>query len=429
MEKVDAVVVGGGLSGLSCAYRLAEKDMQVIVLERGDFAGSKNVTGGRLYLMPIKDLAGDILDGAPFERKVVKERWSLQGENNSLSIDLNDAQFRNEDHSFTVLRAILDRWLAEKVMAKGGYVIPKYRVDDLLCEGGAVTGIKAGAEEIWANVVVASDGALSFIAEKAGLREKLSPGRFAVAIKEVIQLPEEKINDRFNVEKGQGCAQLFVGDVTKGLFGGGFLYTNRESVSLGIVIGIEDFLISGRSLEMHELMDQFENRYEIKRLVEGGTFVEYSAHVIPEGGYKGLSKLYGNGILVTGDAAGLALNMGVTVRGMEFAIASGIMAAEAIVKAKEAGDYTEKSLRTYEQALRESFVLKDLAAHAKVSEFLSKKDLYSHYPRQLPDLVRQVMWFGKSPKDRMGQTLWAGLKTSGMLNLRRLIDLYKARNI
>ena len=140
MDGIDAVIVGGGLAGLSCAYRLAEHEMQVIVLERGDAAGSKNVTGGRLYLMPISGMIGDMLTGAPFERKVVQEGWTLLGESNALSVSLSSEKAGKEEHSYTVLRANLDRWLSERLMEKGVFVIPKYRVDDLLWDGDREIG-------------------------------------------------------------------------------------------------------------------------------------------------------------------------------------------------------------------------------------------------------------------------------------------------
>lgn len=429
MDKIDVVIVGAGLSGLACAYKLAETGMQVIVVERGDFPGSKNVTGGRLYTMPIREMVGDMLDGAPFERKIVRERWSLLGDGNSIGIDLASERFRREDHSFSILRATFDRWLADRLMEKGVFVIPKYRVDDLLWEDGAVAGVKAGQEEINAHVVVAADGVLSFMGEKAGLKPKMSPRNYAVGIKEVIELPEEKINDRFNVDPGEGVAHLFLGDVTKGLFGGGFLYTNRESVSLGIVVGIKALMENRQNIEAHELMDMFKERYELRTLIRDGRLSEYSAHVIPEGGFKGISKLTGNGIILTGDAAGFALNMGVTVRGMEFAIASGVIAAEIIIKAKEANDFSEKSLSQYEAKLRETFVLKDLQTCRDMPEFLDNDSFFAFYPKCFPDLAEKVMWFDKGPKAGIGKTAWSNLKSSGMLSFKRLMELYRIKNI
>ena len=421
MDGVDAVIVGGGLAGLSCAYKLAERDLQVILLERGDFPGAKNVTGGRLYLLPIQDLSGDMLKDAPFERNVTTEKWTLLGGENSLTMSLQSNHF--EGHSYTILRSTFDRWLSEKLMEKGVFVIPKYRVDDLIFDNNKVTGVRIGSEEIYANVTVAADGVLSFMAEKAGLRKKHAPAHFAVGIKEVIELSEEKINDRFNVEPSHGCAQLFLGDVTKGMFGGGFLYTNKKSISLGLVVGIEALM--SRSLEAHTLMDLFKERPEIKPLIKDGTLAEYSAHVIPEAGYSNIPKLSTHGMLVTGDAAGFALNMGLTVRGMEFAVASGILAAEAIIRAKERNDYSEESLSFYEQRLKETFVLKDLSTFKNIPSVLANNDLFSLYPRSFPDLLEKIMWFGKDPKERFYKTL----KSSSLFSLKTFKDLYRIKDI
>ncbi len=429
MDKIDVVIVGAGLAGLSCAWVLSGHGLQVIVVERGDFAGSKNVTGGRLYLKPLKNMAADMLDGAPFERKVVRERWSLLGSSNSLSIDHTSDRFRNDDHSCTVLRARLDRWLSERLMAKGVFVIPKYRVDDLLWEKGAVAGIRAGAEEIPAHVVVAADGVLSFMARKAGLMPALSPKACAVGMKEVLELPEDKINDRFNVDTGEGVAHLFLGDVTKGIFGGGFLYTNKDTLSLGVVAGIGAMMGRTPTMDASTLLETFKERYEMQRLLEGAKIVEYSAHVIPEAGYGGIGRLCANGILLAGDAAGLALNMGVTVRGMEFAIASGIAAAEAIVEAKASGDLSEKGLFRYQERLKETFVLKDLEGSKNMPGYLDNDSFFSYYPETFPGLVEKVMWFDEHPKGPLGKTLWKELRSSGMLSMKRLLELYRIRNI
>ncbi|MDR2018011.1 MAG: FAD-dependent oxidoreductase, partial [Syntrophobacterales bacterium] len=408
---------------LSCAYKLAENNLQVIVLERGDFPGSKNVTGGRIYLLPVEGLARDMLKDAPFERKVVSERWSLLGDSNSLTLNLSSDRFEKEEHSYTVLRSTLDRWLSERLMEKGVFVIPKYRVDDLLFDNNRVTGVRIGNEEIPAKVVVAADGALSFMAQKAGLIKKLIPKNYAVGIKEVIEFPEEKIEDRFNLDASHGAAQLFLGDVTKGMFGGGFLYTNKKSISLGLVVGIKALM--SRSMEAHTLMDAFKERPEIKPLIRDGVLAEYSAHVIPEAGYNNIPKLYAQGILLTGDAAGLAFNMGATVRGMEFAVASGIIAAETIIHAKEKNDYSAESLSLYEQKLKETFVLKDLASFKNMPSFLENEALFSLYPKSFPDLLEKIMWFGKDPKE----TFFRILKSSDLFSFKRLKDLYRIRNI
>ena len=239
MDKIDAIVIGGGLAGLSAAYKLAEAGKQVILLERGDAPGSKNVTGGRLYVEPVRKYLPGIIDKAPFERHVVKEMITVLDDNERASFEYANAKWRQEPYmSYTVLRAKFDCWFADQAAAKGAFIIPKKKVENLLWEDGRVAGIRSGDEEIGAHVVIAADGALSFMAQKAGMRGPHKPADLAVAIKEIYQLDRQMIEDRFGLEDNEGAAGLFMGSLTQGMFGGGFLYTNSDTLSLGLVLGI-----------------------------------------------------------------------------------------------------------------------------------------------------------------------------------------------
>jgi electron transfer flavoprotein-quinone oxidoreductase len=435
MEKVEVVVVGAGLAGLATAYVLAEAGVEVLVVERGDYAGSKNVTGGRLYLEPVRPYLPDVWDGAPFERRVVKERLTLMAPQASITVELSSNSFKKEPpYSFTVLRATFDQWLAEKVGEKGALVVPGYKVDDVLMENGRVVGIRSSEAEVQADVVVAADGILSFIAEKAGLRKRHDPRNFAVGVKEVIELPAEKIQDRFGLQEGEGAAQLFFGSITDGMMGGGFLYTNRQSLSLGLVIGIHDLMAEQPSpggdllSQPHDLMEAFKARPEIQVLIAGGHPVEYSAHTIPEGGLRGIPKLVADGIVVVGDAAGLALNQAVTVRGMDMALVSGVLAARAILHAREKNDFSAASLAHYEHALKDSFVYKDITTFQSMPEFLSNPRLFNEYPQVACDLLEQIMWVGASPKEKISDT---ALRTTRRKLLKRAVigDLWKMSKI
>jgi hypothetical protein len=125
------------------------------------------------------------------------------------------------------------------------------------------------------------------------------------------------------LNEGEGAAQLFMGDVTRGMTGGGFLYTNRASIALGVVVSMEQMRTRSDELESWELLDAFKEAAQIKPLVRGGELAEYSAHAVFEGGIDKLPRSYGAGYLLAGEAAGFALNALVTVRGMDLAIASG----------------------------------------------------------------------------------------------------------
>lgn len=405
MERVDVAIVGAGLAGLSCAYTLAQAGMDVLVVERGDYPGSKNVTGGRLYMNPIRQYMPEIWTDAPFERYVAKEKLTMLSDDSSVTMELRSDLFSNKPHhSYTLIRPVFDKWLAEKAVAAGAAIVSKYKVEGLLRENGRIAGIKAEGEEIAANVVVAADGALSFVAEEAGLRPKHNPDHFAVGVKETVELPRKVIEDRFNLNGDEGCAQLYFGSLTKGMIGGGFLYTNKESISVGIVVSIGALMKHPAHPEPFQLMDAFKQRAEIASIIEGGETVEYSAHAIPEGGIHSMPNLFGDGILVVGDAAGFSLNMGIIVRGMDLAIASGAMAGETIKAAKNKGDYSAASLAPYENMLNKSFVIKDLRTFRNVWKVLSNRRLFEKYPQVVSGMLVDLMWVGADPKRRLSST-------------------------
>lgn len=429
MEKIDVVIVGAGLAGLSCAYVLADSGLMVLVIERGDFPGSKNVTGGRIYLEPLRKVLPDLWDEAPLERHVVRETLTLLGETNSTSFcHFSEKRTQPPYPSYTILRAKFDRWLSEKVGEKGGFVIPQKRVDGLLMDGGRMIGVKAGDEEIPAEVVVAADGVLSFLAERAGLRKPFKPEDFAVGCKEIIHLDKEKIEDRFNLGPNEGAAQLFVGTITKGMMGGGFLYTNQDTLSLGMVVGLGSLNQREPREEVHLLLDEFKTRPEIQRLIGGGEMVEYSAHLIPEGGIHAKPDLFCDGMLLVGDAAGFGLNMLITVRGMEYAMISGVLAAETIKKAKEKDDFSASTLSHYEALLRESVIIKDLETFRHSVEILKNPRLFSLYPQSISDLFEKVMWIDENPKEKLFSTAFRELRKT-LLTLRGIKDIWSLRGI
>ncbi len=429
VEKVEVVIVGAGLAGLAAAYLLAEAGCEVLVVERGDYPGSKNVTGGRLYLQPVQPFLADLLEDAPFERRVVKERLTMVSPSTSITLELQSSRFcQDPSHSYTLLRATFDQWLADKVSEKGALVVPGYKVDDIIIENGRVLGIRAAEAEIYANVVIAADGALSFLAEKAGLRPPHNPHHFALGIKEVVEMPAEKIQERFGLAEGQGTAQLFFGAITAGMMGGGFLYTNRASLSLGLVIGIHALMAKQPPIQPHDLMEAFKNRPEVQCLIEGGTPVEYSAHAIPEGAWRNMRGFVSDGFLVIGDAAGLSLNQAVTVRGMDLALVSGALAAQAIVEARRKDDFSKQSLALYPRLLQESSVYRDMVTFQHVPHLLSNPRLLTEYPQTFCELFEEMFWVGSKPKERLSSTTLKVL-TKKFFNPIAIADLWRLRRL
>lgn len=426
MEELDLVVVGAGLSGLTAAYYAAKAGFGVLVLERGDVAGSKNLSGGRLYLGPLRGLLDELLEGLCLERKVVVEKLSVMGKQGSATLSLrHDLLEQPQYESHTVLRARLDSHLSERVAQAGGFVVPQKRVDCLLREGTRVVGIRSDGEEIRAKAVILAEGVLGLLSRDLGVQAPPRPKEAATALKEVIQLPSEIVQSRFGVGEAQGVAHLFVGSITSGVGGGGFLYTNKESVSLGLVLRLGDLMRI--EVSPHELLESFKAREEVAPLLEGGKLVEYGAHMIPEARRVPSQHLVGDGYLIVGDAAGLSLNMGITVRGMDMAMASGFFASQAVIQALQRKDSSAHCLGSYLEMLKKSFVMKDLERFAPLERLLSRPRLYTEYPEVVCEALGGLFGVGQGAKEGYLRTLWRALGRGPGISclLKDLWDLRK----
>ncbi len=375
LEGFEVAVVGAGPAGSAAALTLAREGVQVLLVERGTFPGSKNVFGGRIYSYALKRLLGERWKDAPVERFVRKEGITFMTVDSSFSVEYES---KDPTGSFTSIRSKFDKWLAEEAEKAGASLITDSRVDDLVLERGIVKGIIAGPDKIPTDVVIACDGTTTNLARKAGLASMLEPREVSIGMKDVIELPADKMEERLGLEPEEGAAHVFVGECSGGLRGGGFLYTNKDSLALGMVVGADD--ISTKKVPSHTLMDRLRNHRKVRRLIRGGKTIEYDAHMIPEAGPKMLTRPYTGGMLVAGDAAGHLLNNGYTFRGVDMAIVSGIAAAQTILEARKRKDYSAQSLQTYARRLREEPALKDMYTFSKVPRYLRNNRLYNVYP-------------------------------------------------
>ena len=399
MEKFDAIVVGAGPAGSTSAYVMARAGLKVVVFERGKYPGAKNTWGGALFGPQLHHLFPRFWDEAPVERFVARHVLCYLGKRGLISLHLKSMDFESPPYNgFVLLRARFDSWLAKKAQAAGAILVTGMRIDDLMIKDERIVGVKAGKEQFFADVVVLAEGVNSLLTGKAGLRKELSPRDLKQGVKEVIRLPSETIEERFNLRGREGVAMEFIGAPTKGLPGGGFLYTNRDSLSLGLVVEL-DYLVK-RRVRASDLLEEFKNHPEVAKLIEGGQTVEYSAHLIPGGGLKGIPRLYRAGLLVTGDAASLVLGTGLVLQGANFAIASGVAAAEAVKVAKQKGDFSEQTLAYYESLLNTSFVLRDLQTFKRAPEFLKNERIYETYPELIFEWLEKIFRDDGQPRDR-----------------------------
>ena len=392
-DKFDVIIIGAGLAGSSAAYTLARSGKSVLLIERGDFAGAKNVSGGRLYAYALELLEEGMTGKAPLERRVVNEQIMLLAEGRSAQVafthPVGDGQAAG---SYTVLRAIFDEWLAAQAEAQGAMLVANIRVDELLERDGKICGVVAGGDEMEADLVIGADGVNAFMAQKAGLRPDLEPKLVGVGVKEIIELPEEVIEARFGLGKGEGSARMIMGG-TEGINGGGFLYTNRQSLSLGCVLTAEALSRSKRSI--HEIFQDLKMHPALAPLLEGGTTVEYSAHLVPEAGWKGVPpRLHRPGFLAVGDAAGFVINQGYTIRGMDLAIVSGVAAARAVLETPT----REAPGSAYMQQLEKLGLIATMKQYAGFPALMENKRLFTQYPQMLNDAGRLLFNIdGKPP--------------------------------
>ena len=337
----------------------------------------------------------------------------------------SDRLASTEYESHTVIRGTFDQWLAEKATAAGAMIVPGYKVDELLLEDGKVMGISAAGDPIGADTVVAADGALSFLGEQAGLQPHRNPEHYAVGFKEVHGLDASRIEERFGLMPGQGLAQLYFGQLTQGIPGGAFLYTNKESLALGMVLNLDPLTQRKPIITPHEVFEQFKNRPEIVPLLEGSQPLEYGAHAILEGGYHGVPrKLVRDGFMMTGDAAGLSLSLGLIVRGMDLALVSGVLAGQTLLECSKASDHSTAALTAYENRLKGHMIWKDMKTFRNFPKLLANPKMYTEYPELGVKMLEDMMAVGTGAKRRLA---WPMIKTMLLLGLnpRNWPDLFR----
>jgi electron transfer flavoprotein-quinone oxidoreductase len=401
-KSFDVIVVGAGPAGSLAALKLARAGRSVVMVERGKFPGAKNMFGGLLHNTPVlNDLLPGFAVNAPLERHVYKKVLAFMTPESAVSLTFENEDFdRPPFNGYTVFRPAFDGWLANQAVKAGALLLCDCPAESIIKENGRVVGITVKDREgdLWGKCVIAADGALSFMAEKAGLRRNYQASDMGVGVKLLLGLPEDVINERFHLVRDQAADISFLG-AADDLRGGGFLYTNRESVSVGLVLHLDSLKESGRT--PYDALNDFLQHPSVRKLVKGAAPLEYSAHLIPEGGYNALPPLYTDGLLLAGDAAGLCYTNGINLEGINLAMTSGALAAETAIEAIDAGDCSARTLSVYKKKLAASFVLNDMKKFRNAAGMMRRERLYRTYPRVLAGIMEKIYRTGGIPRSKL----------------------------
>ena len=420
----DIIVVGSGCAGAIAAYVAAKRGKSVLVVERGDYAGAKNMTGGRIYAHSLRKVLDTYADGEvewdsiPFERKIAHERIALLDPTSNMTIGFSsDELVEDECASYAVLRSTFDQWLAELAEAAGAEYIFGIGVEQLLKDDtGAVIGVSAGEDEITAQVVIDAEGVNSLLAERFLGVSRPKANEMAVGIKEVFELPAATIEDRFLCAPGEGAAMLFVGDCTHGNVGGGFLYTNKDSISLGLVATIEE--LSHSNTTIYQALADFKEHPSIAPIIHDAKMVEHSGHMVSEGGFTMVPRYIFDGCVLAGDTAMLCMNLGYQVRGMDFAVASGQFAAEAACDAIDAENVSATGLASYKAKMENSFVMKDLATFKHWPATMeSWGSMFTDYPTMVSEIFNAMFAVNGEPQEHLQSRIMPIVKRRGLFKL------------
>ena len=396
VEKYDVVIVGAGPAGVSAALTTAKGGLNTLILERGDFAGSKNMFGGIMFAKPTAQILPDFAKTAPIERKVIEYQfWLLSGESHVQIVHRNQ-KFAKDMNSFTALRARFDRWFAQQAEAAGATLLTKTTATGVIRDSsGKINGLSTDRGDILADLVITCDGVNSLISKGAGLHAEWKPEDIAISVKETYSLPKDKIEERFNLRGDEGMAMQIYGGRNEEY--AGFLYTNKDTISFGMGAVMSD--LAANRVRPQDLLDWIKSHPSIKPLLEGAALREYTAHLIPEGGYNRIPPLFTDGMLVAGDAAGLVNPL--NFEGTNFAMFSGKYAGQTALDVKKgSGEFTSQNLSLYRKYLEGSFVLKDLKKFRDLPQYIARNKQYlTLYPELMNSLLYSYFEVDGRPKE------------------------------
>ncbi|MGE9204566.1 FAD-dependent oxidoreductase, partial [Escherichia coli] len=317
--------------------------------------------------------------------------------------------------SWSVLRARFDPWLVAEAEKEGVECIPGATVDALYEENGRVCGVICGDDILRARYVVLAEGANSVLAERHGLVTRPAGEAMALGIKEVLSLETSAIEERFHLENNEGAALLFSGGICDDLPGGAFLYTNQQTLSLGIVCPLSSLTQS--RVPASELLARFKTHPAVRPLIKNTESLEYGAHLVPEGGLHSMPVQYaGNGWLLVGDALRSCVNTGISVRGMDMALTGAQAAAQTLISACQHRE-PQNLFPLYHHNVERSLLWDILQRYQHVPALLQRPGWYRAWPALMQDISRDLWDQGDKPVPPLRQLFWRHLRRHGLWHL------------
>ena len=413
---VDVVVVGAGPAGACAAIVAARAGLEVVLLERGPFAGSKNMYGGVVYPRILDGLIPNWWDEAPIQRWVTRRSTMLLTDTQALTVDFRSEAWGEPPYNgATAFRPDWDHWLAGHAEAAGAQLLTDTTVIGLIRDPrGAVVGVRTDRPDgdLRARVVIACDGVNSFLAKEAGLYEHTDAKHYTLGVKETLALPKEVIDERFAVRDRHGVDIEILGGTGR-VNGGGFLYTGLDTIAIGAVLKLPK--LAAQQQRPEQIIAGLKSHPAIAPLVQGAELKEYSAHLIPEAGLTMMPKMTMPGMLVAGDAAALCLAAGIWLEGVNFAMASGMYAGEAVVEAIRANDVGASGLAGYQRRLSDTFVQRDHRKLRRAPELVLSDRVQHLYPGMVANVAERMFRVDNpTPKPGLRRILAEERKRAGV---------------